>query len=143
MGTTYEQDVVAWANEQAALLRTGKLSVIDAEHIAEEIEGVGRSEQRALASRMTVLLAHLLKWEFQPALRGKSWQRTIAVQRKDIAYDLRKMPSLKTCLTDEEWLDLVWTKAIVVASNETGLDAFPDTCAWNMEQVLNADFFPQ
>jgi Domain of unknown function DUF29 len=49
MGTTYEQDVVAWASEQAALLRAGKLSAIDIEHIAEEIEDVGRSEQRELA----------------------------------------------------------------------------------------------
>lgn len=61
MGTRYEQDVVAWANEQAALLRAGKLSAIDIEHIAEEIEGVGRSEQRELTSRIAILLSHLLK----------------------------------------------------------------------------------
>jgi hypothetical protein len=51
MGTSYEKDVVAWANEQAALLRAGKLSAIDVEHIAEEIEDVGKSEQRELAPR--------------------------------------------------------------------------------------------
>lgn len=46
MGTSYEVDVVAWASEQAALLRAGKLSDIDIRHIAEEIEDVGKSEQR-------------------------------------------------------------------------------------------------
>lgn len=66
MGTPYEKDVVAWAWEQAALLRAGKLAAIDIEHIAEEIEDVGKSEQRELASRVTVVLAHLLKWKFQP-----------------------------------------------------------------------------
>lgn len=72
MGTSYEVDVVAWASEQAALLRAGKLSDIDIRHIAEEIEDVGKSEQRELASRMAVLLAHLLKWQYQPGRRGSS-----------------------------------------------------------------------
>ena len=61
MGTRYEQDVVAWAREQAALLREGKFSAIDVEHIAEEIEDVGKSEQRELSSRMAVLLARVVK----------------------------------------------------------------------------------
>lgn len=60
MGTPYEIDIIAWANEQAALLRAGKLSDIDIAQIAEEIEDVGKSERRELASRMAVLLAHLL-----------------------------------------------------------------------------------
>ena len=77
MGTPYEKDVVAWAYEQAALLRAGKLASIDIEHIAEEIEDVGKSEQREFASRMAVLLAHLLKWQFQPERRGNSWTNTI------------------------------------------------------------------
>ncbi len=63
MGTSYEKDVVAWANEQAALLRAGKFSALDIEHIAEEIEDVGKSQQRERGNRMAVLLAHLLKWQ--------------------------------------------------------------------------------
>ena len=58
MQTPYETDVIAWAIEQACLLRAGKFATLDIEHIAEEIEDVGKSEQRELASRMTVLLAH-------------------------------------------------------------------------------------
>ncbi|MFM0050350.1 DUF29 domain-containing protein, partial [Caballeronia grimmiae] len=81
MGTPYDKDVVAWAREQAALLRAGKLSAIDIEHVAEEIEDVGKSEQREFASRMSVLLAHLLKWKFQPDRRGNSWRNTIRTQR--------------------------------------------------------------
>ena len=63
MNTRYEADVVAWAQEQAALLRAGRFSEIDIANIAEEIEDVGKSEKRELASRMAVLLAHLLKWK--------------------------------------------------------------------------------
>lgn len=143
MGTRYEQDVVAWASEQAALLRAGNLSAIDIQHIAEEIEDVGKSEQRELASRLTVLLAHLLKWQFQPDRRSKSWSRTIAVQRKDVAYALAEAPSLRTKFNDAAWLDLVWGKAVVLASNETGLDTFPDTCPWQISDVLSAEFHPE
>lgn len=145
MGTSYEKDVVAWANEQAALLRAGKLSVIDVEHIAEEIEDVGKSQQRELTNRMAVLLAHLLKWRFQPERRGSSWQRTIAVQRKDVAYLLDEAPSLRTKFTDGQWLDVLWGKAIVTAANETsvGADMFPEICPWSMEQALDAEFFPE
>lgn len=143
MGTTYEQDVVAWASEQAALLRAGKLSAIDIQHIAEEIEDVGKSEQRELASRLTVLLAHLLKWQFQPDRRSKSWSRTIAVQRKDVAYALAEAPSLRTKFDDAAWLELVWGKAVVHASNETGLDTFPDSCPWQISDVLSSEFHPE
>ncbi len=70
MGTPYEKDVVAWAWEQAALLRAGKFASIDIEHIAEEIEDVAKTESRELRSRLAVLLAHLLKWQFQPECRS-------------------------------------------------------------------------
>ena len=61
MSTSYEVDVVAWANEQAEFLRAGRFDQLDREHLAEEIEDVGKSEQRELANRMAALLAHLLK----------------------------------------------------------------------------------
>ncbi len=73
MGIRYDTDVVAWANEQMAILRAGKLNQLDIENIAEEIEVVGKSEKRELASRIAVLLAYLLKWEFLPSCCGSSW----------------------------------------------------------------------
>ncbi|WP_338910343.1 DUF29 domain-containing protein [Mycetohabitans rhizoxinica] len=145
MGTRYEQDVVAWASEQAALLRSGKLSAIDVEHIAEEIEDVGKSEQRELASRMSVLLAHLLKWQFQPSRRSKSWQFTIRTQRKEVAYVLNEAPSLCGKFSDAAWLDIVWSKARSLASNETGLDldVFPAGLLWSVDDVLSQEFYPE
>lgn len=140
--TRYEHDVVAWANEQAALLRSGKLSEIDVIKIAEEIEDVGKSEQRELASRMTVLIAHLLKWKYQPARRGNSRDRTIKAQRKEVLYHLKESPSLKGKLSDADWLDVVWAKAVALATTETGLDIFPDNGIWDIEQVLAHEFYP-
>jgi hypothetical protein len=143
MGTSYEKDVVAWAAEQAALLRAGKLSAIDIEHIAEEIEDVGKSQQRELNSRMSVLLAHLLKWQYQPARRGASWETTIKAQRLEVAYLLDEAPSLKSMLTDSAWMKVVWAKAIAQAVSETGLNAFPEVCAWPVERILSQTFYPE
>jgi hypothetical protein len=145
MKIAYEQDVVAWAYEQAALLRAGKLATLDIEHIAEEIEEVGKSQQRELASCLAVLIAHLLKWQFQPGRCSKSWQHTIATQRKEVAYILLEASSLRQKFDDERWLDIVWSKATSQVENETGLDleVFPKICVWSMDQILSQEFYPE
>jgi ribosomal protein L29 len=142
--TEYETDVVAWANEQAKFIRAGQFDQLDLIHLAEEIEDVGKSEQRELASRMAVLLAHLLKWQYQPSKQSKSWQHTLRTQRKDIAYLLNEAPSLRTKFNDAEWLDLLWEKAKGQAENETGLDidTFPETCPWSMTDALQEGWLP-
>jgi len=144
MNTRYETDVVAWANEQAELLRAGRLEKLDLAHIAEEIEDVGKSEQRELAHRMSILLMHLLKWEFQPSHRTNSWTSTIRDQRKSIARRLEKTPSLKKSLSDNDWLEDVWLDARNDATKETGIefDKFPLWCSWGMLHILQQDWFP-
>lgn len=143
MLTTYEQDIVAWANQQAALLRAGRFDALDIQHLADEIEDVGKSEQRELTNRLVVLIGHLLKWRYQPARRGSSWRRTIAAQRKDVAYALKQAPSLKHKFDDMEWWDLVWTKAAAMAESETGLEDFPEVCPWSFSEIMDPDFWPE
>src|SRR5580698_7276634 len=94
--TLYDQDFFAWAQEQAELLRAGRLSEADIGHIAEEIESMGRAEKRELVNRLIVLLHHLLKWQFQPDRRGASWEATILVQRHALERHLEDNPSLKS-----------------------------------------------
>lgn len=142
MDTPYETDIIAWANEQSALLRSGRLSELDIEHLAEEIEDLGKSEQRELASRLALLLANLLKWHYQPGRRGSSWQRTIKEQRRAIAAHIAGTPSLKVALANPTWLEGVWADAVARAVDETGLDLFPEDCPWTMEQVLSQAFLP-
>ncbi len=140
---SYEKDINAWANEQARLLRAGRFDLLDVEHIAGEIEDVGKSEQRELASRMAVLLAHLLKWKYQPERRGASWEKTIKAQRKEISYGLEESPSLRPKLQEPRWLDMVWARAVAQAVNETGLDCFPDECPWAVQdEVLTETWLP-
>ncbi|SBT05833.1 conserved hypothetical protein [Candidatus Accumulibacter aalborgensis] len=143
MSTSYEADVVAWANEQAEFIRAGRFDLLDREHIAEEIEDVGKSEQRELASRMAVLVAHLLKWQCQPGRRGSSWESTIRIQRKEIFWFLKDAPSLAGRLRDPMWIDRFWSNGVAQVITETGLDCFPDACPWSIEgEVLKDGWLP-
>ena len=144
MNTSYETDVVAWASEQARLIRAGRFDQLDLAHIAEEIEDVGKSEQRELASRMAMLLAHILKWKFQPQKRSVSWTLTIKEQRRLLVRRIQKTPSLGPMLVDPEWIDEIWVDAKALAEKETGLDigTYPEVCPWAIAQVLAEDWLP-
>jgi hypothetical protein len=142
MGTSYDTDIVAWANEQARLLRAGRLDAIDTLHIAEEIEDVGKSQQQELINRLSVLVAHLLKWKFQHAARSAGWKGTIREQRKRTLRRLRRTPSLKHVLSDPDSLADIWSEASEIAMRDTGLLVFPEDWIWTIEQVLNEQFFP-
>lgn len=141
MGTPYETDVVAWAREQAELLRSGKLAAIDAFNIAQEIDDVASHQRRELKHRMSVLLAHLLKWKFQQSHRGRSWRSTIRLQRDEIHDALEEAPSLGHCFDDERWLAAIWRNAVHLAEADTSLD-FPPAWIWSLDQVLDDEFWP-
>jgi Domain of unknown function DUF29 len=138
----YEQDIIVWAQQQSHLLRTQQFDLLDITHIVEELEAVGKSEQRELAHRMAVLISHLLKWKFQPERRGRSWQLTIRHQRRAIQLHLKQVPSLKTKLNDSEWLETVWGDAVYQAMQETGLDDLPEFCLWSISEILSDEWLP-
>jgi hypothetical protein len=141
--TLYDHDFYAWTNEQAELLRAGKLSEADLEHIAEEIESMGKSEKRELISRLTVLLLHLLKWEFQPMRRGASWRLSIANTRDALTDHLADNPSLRSVM--EASVETAYRRARRDATLETGLseNTFPSTCPWLFSQMMDENFWPE
>jgi hypothetical protein len=132
----YEQDFYQWTQEQASLLKAGALSEIDIENLIEEIESMGKSQKRALESRLTVLIMHILKWDYQPEYQSKSWKSTIITQRKEIIRLLRMNPGLRNTLND--LFNEIYNDAVEIASAETGLteSSFPKTCPYTIEQVM-------
>lgn len=136
MSDLYDRDFYAWTNEQAELLRAGRASELDWSNIAEEIESVGNSLQDQLISRLGVLLAHLLKWRFQPERRGNSWRLTIAEQRRRIDRLLRRNPSLKHELAES--FSEAYGDALLMAERETSLPAnvFPADSPWTFDQAM-------
>jgi len=139
----YDADFYAWTQQQANVLKTGDFSSLDLDNLIDEIESMGKSEKRELESRLEVLLAHLLKWKFQPDFRGRSWQATIKEQRERIADHLKENPSLKSFLP--EIYGKTYRYSILKAVKETGMSesTFPSQCPWWFDHAMDADFWPE
>ena len=136
----YEQDLSAWAAHNAQLLRNGQFNDLDVEHLIEELDDMGKSEQHAIVSHMRILMMHLLKWQFQANLRSSSWRYSIVNARIEIADLLSASPSLQRLPQTE--LPRVYLQARRLASTETGLlpATFPLICPYELEQVLDEEW---
>jgi hypothetical protein len=138
----YDRDFYTWVLSQARALRQRSLKELEADHLAEELEDMGRSELRELESRLIALLAHLLKWAYQPDARSKSWRLTIKEQRLAAGKLMGNSPSLKSKLP--EVLRDAYERARLAAARETPLEEsdFPAECPWAFEQLMDHDFWP-
>jgi Domain of unknown function DUF29 len=134
--TLYNTDFYSWTTQTAQLLKQRRFSELDLENLIEEIEDLGRSEYRALESRLEVLLMHLLKVRYQPEMHTKSWDLTIQEQRLRIQRLLRDNPGLKPKLP-QAWED-AWEPALIQAQKETGLDstAFPQENPFTLDEAI-------
>jgi len=137
----YDSDIALWADRQADAIRRHADNEIDWENVAEEIESVGKSEQREIESRLAVLCSHLLKWCAQPRRRSRSWTGSITDARSQIARVLRDSPSLKS--HPAKVLAEAYADGRRQAEAETGLKKLPAECPWPIEQILSHDFWPE
>jgi hypothetical protein len=137
-----QQDFYAWTQQQAYLLRSRQFNKIDLEHLIEEVESMGNSELRELESRLTVLLMHLLKWQYQANFQTRSWILTIKEQRRRIVKRLQQSTSLKNKL--DEIINDAYELARGDAADETGIPEsyFPVTCPWTYIQIVDMEFWP-
>jgi iron-sulfur cluster repair protein YtfE (RIC family) len=141
--TYHEHDFYTWAKENATLLRAKRFEELDIDNIAEELEDMGSSRERELESRLGILLAHLLKWYYQPERHSVSWTATIMEQRRRIERLLRKNPGLKAYLEEAFWE--AYGDARLIAMRETGLqqDIFPESPSFTLTQVLDVCYWPE
>ena len=138
----HETDLYAWTRQQLQLLKSGQLSALDVSNLIDEVDDIGGSIRNQLESRLEVLLMHLLKSQYQPNFRGRSWQLTIKEQRRKIERLIRKNPSLQHTL-DLALAD-AYGDAIIVAAKETGMaeNIFPEECPYSIQQIIYSDYLP-
>jgi hypothetical protein len=150
VGDLYDRDFVLWTEEQSALLRSAKGSnlPLDWRNLAEEIESLGKSDRRALASHITRILRHLLKLAASPATAPRGgWQESIEDARGEIEILLDDSPSLR------RGVDELIRKQSPIAAKRAATDlarqgeptekvwARLETGGFTAEQVLG-DWFP-
>jgi hypothetical protein len=111
-------------------------------NLIEEIESLGKQERQELRNRLSVLIGHLLKGEYQSSMRSRSWLATIRVQRRDTLRLLKDNPSLKPYL--EEALPEAYENGRDLAMGETNLpeQTFPKMCPYSFNEILDNSFYP-
>ena len=138
----YENDFVLWIDKQVELLRSKKFEQLDLDNIIEEMESMGKSHRRELASRLEVLLMHLLKCQCQPEKKSGSWLGTIGEQRSEIQKLIKQSPSLRRDVM--RGVQEAYPMAVHRASLETGLakSRFPSENTYSTDELFNPEFFP-
>lgn len=136
-------DINAWIEQTTKLLRDRRWQEIDVDQLIEEIEALGKSERRAIASQLIRLLLHLLKWQYQPERRSDSWLDSITDARTQIDLAIVDSPSLKAYPFTE--LESSYQRARRQAAKQTNLDlsTFPINCPYALDSVLDEDWLPK
>ena len=142
MYPNHEKDFYGWVLTNARLLKQKKYDEADMDKIIEEIETLGRSNKRELVSRSGVLIAHLLKWQYQAAIRNSSWEGTIERQRIEINDLLDENPSLKSHI--QEALPKAYKYALSILKEETPIDLklLPSQCPYTFDEIMDEGFYP-
>ena len=137
----YESDFLLWTQDTIAKLKAKDFDHLDFENLIEEVEALGRSEKKELASRLETLLAHLLKRIYiDMPQEFNGWERTIREQRRRLTQALRKTPSLKSVW--DELLDDAWELALDTVRDDYPQYQFPDTWQFgrDIDTMLTVNF---
>lgn len=139
----YDIDHAAWLAQQADFIRAGQIGLVDQEHLLEELESEMGNYRHQIRSRLRVLIAHLLKWKYQPEQRSSSWRGTIRNQRQSIEDVLEDNPSLRR--TVAEAIPKAYAPAVRLAIDDTGIKIgeLPKVCEWSEHEILDEDFWPE
>ncbi len=148
----YEKDFQIWIDSTIQHLRNGQFESLDLEHLIEELNSLGKSEQNALKSNLMILLAHLLKVKVQfdaPDTMKISWYNSIIEHRQRVLSSLEDTPSLKSFLVTA--IEKAYPQACKLAIKGSKFAAlgvripddseYPNFCPFSLEQILDDNFY--
>jgi Domain of unknown function DUF29 len=135
----YEEDFYAWTRAQADLLRAGRYSDLDLEHLIEEIDDLGESLKRSVRSRIRTIIEHLLKLQHSPGREPRGgWYDTVLTQRSDLLDELTASIRREV----EPALPDLYVRARQNAATSlrkhgenAAADALPATCPYTFDQI--------
>ena len=142
MSEKYLADFNLWIDQTAQLLREGRWHEVDVPHLIEEVEGLGKSERRGIASQLTRLLLHLLKWQYQPQRRSDSWLDSITDACTQIELAIEDSPSLRNYPAEQLEASYQRSRRQAAKQISVAISMFPDMCPYSPELVLAEDWLP-
>ena len=142
----YDQDLHLWLLKTAHLLKKKRFDELDLENLIEEIESMGKRDRRELASRLTIIIEHLLKliyWTEMKEENARGLRITIVEQRRQISRLLTDSPSLKPWL-EEIFLDCYEAaRKDTIRANYLPEDIFPLQPFLTIQDLLDTDYLPE
>jgi hypothetical protein len=134
----YESDETAWLEESSRLIRAGHFDALDYENLASYLEEMAMRDRREVNSRLRVLMAHLLKWQYQSEKRSRSWTLTIINQRFELE-SLVESGTLRQQARDA--VSKIYPSAVKLAAAQTKLppSTFPAECPFTFDQILTEE----
>ena len=148
-GPRYDDDFYAWTQYQAEVLRSMRTrdNRFDREHVAEEIEDLGKSERDAVESQISRTIEHFLKLAYSPADRPRyGWMGSISdarrILRKKITPTLRRQAEQKFAELYEDGREAA-ELALRDHGEHEAAATLPSTCPYTLEQVLMRGWYPE
>jgi hypothetical protein len=148
-GPRYEDDFYAWTQYQADVLRSMRTrdNRFDREHVAEEIETVGRNERDAVRSQTRHILEHFLKLAYSPAQDPRfGWMGSVVDARAEL--DEKLSPMLLRDI--EQTLGKLYAharKRVSLELQEYGeseaVSSLPPECPYTVDRILAEDWYPE
>jgi hypothetical protein len=89
---------------------------------------------------LAVLLQHILKWDFQPERRSRSWELTIEEQRFCVARQLRKNPSLRAKIGEIKTDAFESAKRRAYIETKLARNTFPPACPYGWDEIMERPF---
>jgi hypothetical protein len=148
-GPRYDDDFYAWTQHQAAVLRemTVADNRFDRDHVAEEIEDLGKSERDAVRSQIRRILEHFLKLAYSPTeLPRADWLDTIDDARSALSDKITATlhRDAEANLGDLYRLARRQTERSMRRHGEAGAaDALPQTCPFSLDDICREDWYPE
>ena len=137
--TRHADDLFTWVKEQCALLRTGSLKELDHRLAALELSHSGNEIRNKLQRSIASLAQHLLKWDYQPERRSRSWEQTICERRQRIEDVLEQNPSLRPALSERVSRGYATGRRRALVETKLPKAAFPTDCPYTFDEMMGRE----
>jgi hypothetical protein len=138
----YERDFYRWVETQTRLLKEGDLERLDIVNLIDEVEDLAISRKHAVKNNLVILIAHLLKHQYQPEWRSRSWLASIVEHRRRLRDLFEESPSLRRHARTAFARAFQDATALAIAETSLPERAIPPEPPYTLEQTLDPNFLP-